>query len=283
MSAALMKRRRLESMAGQTLKATAIVLLGCLVLFPIYWMVVISLTPTGFSRTLSGLLPSRFAVENYVKLFTERPMARWITNSIIVATCSSLLSLLFGTSCGYVMSRMRFRGTGMLMMLVLATQMIPQTSIVVPLYILFRELGLLDTMHGMVIGHISLVAPLAIWMSKGFFDTIPPDLEGAARIDGCTRLQAYWYVAMPLAAPGMAAIFIYGFVNSWHDFLFAKTLIHSESLWTAATGISSFRGEYFTLHELQMAAALVFALPVVVVFMMMQRHIVSGALSGSVR
>lgn len=283
MSFALARRRRFESTAGQALKAAAIVMLGCFVLFPIYWMVVISLTPTGFSRTLTGLFPSRFTLENYVTLFTERPMARWIVNSIIVATCSSFLSLVFGTTCGYVMSRMRFRGAGFLMMLVLATQMIPQTSIVVPLYILFRDLGLLDTMQGMVIGHISLVAPLAIWMSKGFFDTIPADLEGAARIDGCTRLKAYWYVAMPLAAPGMAAIFIYGFVNSWHDFLFAKTLINSESLWTAATGISSFRGEYFTLHELQMAAALVFALPVVIVFMTMQRHIVSGALSGSVR
>ncbi len=283
MSAALARRRRAESVAGQTLKAAAIVGLGAIVLFPIYWMVVISLTPTGFSRTLGGLWPLRVTLDNYVTLFTERPMGRWMVNSIVVATLSSLLSLLFGTSCGYVLSRIRFRGTGILMMLVLATQMIPQTSIVVPLYILFRDLGLLDSMQGMVIGHISLVAPLAIWMSKGFFDTIPADLEGAARIDGCTRLQAYWYVAMPLAAPGMAAIFIYGFVNSWHDFLFAKTLINSEKLWTAATGISSFRGEYFTLHELQMAAALVFALPVVVVFMTMQRRIVSGALAGSVR
>ncbi len=210
-------------------------------------------------------------------------MGRWIGNSIIVATLSSSLSVLFGASCGYVLSRLRFRGAGLLMLTVLATQMIPATSIVVPLYMLYRDLGLLDTMQGMVMGHISLVAPLAIWMSKGFFDTIPPDLEGAARIDGCSRLGAFWRVALPLAGPGMAAIFIYGFVTSWHDFLFAKTLINSDKLWTAATGISSFRGEYFTLHELQMAAALVFALPVVAVFLTMQRQIISGALGGGVK
>lgn len=283
MSGALARRRRRETLAGQVLRAVATVLLGLAVLFPIYWMVVISLTPTGFSRQLGGLVPDNATLANYRTLFAERPMGRWLLNSILVATLSSALSLLFGTSCGYVLSRIRFRGAGVLMMLVLATQMIPTTSIIVPLYTLFRALGLLDTMQGMVIGHVSLVAPLAIWMSKGFFDTIPPDLEAAAQIDGCSRLRAWWLVAMPLAAPGLAAIFIYGFVTSWHDFLFAKTLISSQALWTAATGISSFRGEYFTLHELQMAAALVFALPVMLVFLLMQRRIVSGALAGSVR
>ena len=268
---------------GSVLQAMGIVVLGALVVFPLYWMVIIALTPTGYSRSLAGLLPERLTLANFVILFSERPMLRWIGNSLFVATASSFLSLAFGASCGYVLSRLKFRGAGVIMILVLATQMMPATSIVVPLYILFRDFGLLDTMQGMVLGHISLVAPLAIWMSKGFFDGIPEDLEGAARIDGCSRLSAFWYVALPLALPGLAAIFIYGFVTSWHDFLFAKTLINSQSLWTAATGISSFRGEYFTLHELQMAASLVFALPVIVVFMIMQRRIVSGALTGSVR
>ncbi|EIM72433.1 sugar ABC transporter transmembrane protein [Nitratireductor aquibiodomus RA22] len=273
-----------SSTASNILHTAALVLLGMVVLFPVYWMVVIALTPTGFSRSLAGIVPEQITFENFTTLFTERPMLRWIGNSIFVAAASSFLSLAFGASCGYALSRIKFRGSGLVLILVLATQMMPATSIVVPLYILFRDFGLLDTMQGMVLGHISLVAPLAIWMSKGFFDSIPADLEGAARIDGCSRLSAYWHVTLPLALPGLAAIFIYGFVTSWHDFLFAKTLINSQSLWTAATGISSFRGEYFTLHELQMAAALVFALPVIVVFLIMQRRIaVSGALAGSVR
>lgn len=265
------------------LRAAAICLLATVVLFPIYWMLVIALTPTGFSRTLAGLWPERVTFANFVTLFTERPMLRWLINSIVVATLASALSVLFGTSCGYALSRMRFRGAGLLMFVVLVTQMMPATSIIVPLYILFRDLGLLDSMQGMVVGHVSLVVPLAIWMSKGFFDRVPPDLDGAARIDGCTRLGAWWYVALPLALPGLAAIFIYGFVTSWHDYLFAHALVHSPQLWTAANGIASFRGEYFTLHEMQMAAALVFALPVVAMFILTQRWIVSGALTGSVR
>jgi ABC-type glycerol-3-phosphate transport system permease component len=268
---------------GVFLRWAAIALLATFALFPIYWMLVIALTPTGFSRSLTGLWPSAFTTENFTRIFAERPMVRWILNSILVAGLTSALSLLVGTSCGYALSRLRFRGAGLLMLVLLVTQMMPATSIVVPLYILFARVGLLDTMQGMVIGHVSLVLPLAIWMSKGFFDRIPSDLDGAARIDGCTRLSAWWYVALPLAAPGLAAIFIYGFVTSWHDFLFAHTLVHTPSRWTAANGIVSFRGEYFTLHEMQMAAALVFAAPVIVVFVLMQRWIVEGALTGSVR
>jgi ABC-type glycerol-3-phosphate transport system permease component len=271
------------AIAKAALRWTAILALALVVVFPIYWMCVIALTPTGFSRSIAGFVPPNLTFENFVNLFAERPMLRWIWNSIVVATLSSLLSVLFGTSCGYALSRLKFRGNYLILVLVLATQMIPTTSIIVPLYALFRDLGLLDTMQGMVIGHISLVIPLAIWMSKGFFDSIPDDLEGAARIDGCSRLGAFRHVAMPLAMPGLAAIFVYGFVTSWHDFLFAKSLISSRELWTAATGITSFRGEYFTLFEPQMAAALVFALPVVVIFFVMQRRMVSGALAGSVK
>lgn len=266
-----------------TVRTTAIVLLGLAVLFPIYWMIVVALTPTGFGRQIASFVPRTITFDNFIALFTTRPMAQWIANSIIVAVLASGLSLVLGISCGYALSRLRFRGANLLLIAILATQMIPATSIIVPLYTLFRAWGLLDTMQGMVVGHISLVIPLAVWMGKGFFDSIPRDLENAARIDGCTHAGAFFHIALPLAAPGLAAIFIYGFVTSWNDFLFSHTLVISQEVWTAANGIASFRGEYFTLQEMQMAAALVFALPVVVVFFVMQRWIVSGALAGSVR
>lgn len=271
------------SLLAATLRTAGIVILGLLVLFPIYWMVVVALTPTGMGRQIMTFVPQSVTLDNFTTLFTDRPMGQWVVNSIFVATISSSLSLMFGTSCGYALSRLRFRGSKLLLIAILATQMMPATSIIVPLYMLFRAWGLLDTMQGMVVGHISLVVPLAIWMSKGFFDSIPVDLENAARIDGCTRGGAFVRITLPLSAPGLAAIFIYGFVTSWHDFLFSHTLVTSQELWTAANGIASFRGEYFTLQEMQMAAALVFALPVVIVFFIMQRWIVSGALAGSVR
>lgn len=272
---------------GDTLRAVAhgvaLIALAIIVVFPVYWMIVLAMTPVGFSRQITTFFPTDLTFDNFTTLVTQRPMLRWLWNSIVVASLSSAISLLVGTSCGYALSRLKFRGSYLVLVAVLASQMIPSTSIIVPLYTLFRSLGLLDTLQGVVIGHISLVLPLAIWMSKGFFDGLPEELEGAARLDGCSHLGAFWYVAMPLVAPGLAAIFVYGVVTSWHDFLFPRYFVNTESLWTASAGLTSFRGEYFVMFEPQMAAALVFALPVVVIFFLLQRRIVSGSVAGGVK
>lgn len=269
--------------ATRILHLAALTGLAIVVAFPVYWMIVMAMTPVGFSRQITSILPANLTFDNFASLVVERPMLRWLWNSTLVATLSSGISMLIGLSCGYALSRLQFRGSYLVLVLVLASQMIPSTSILVPLYALFRDLGLLNTIEGVVIGHTSLVLPLAIWMSKGFFDGLPEDLEGAARLDGCSRLGALWFVAMPLVAPGLAAIFVYGFVTSWNDFLFPRYFVQSESLWTAAAGLTSFRGEYFTLFEPQMAASLIFSLPVVMLFFVLQRRMVSGSLTGGVK
>lgn len=281
MSAASPAMRR--SAAARILHLAALAGLAIVVAFPVYWMIVMAMTPVGFSRQITSILPANLTFDNFASLVVERPMLRWLWNSTLVATLSSGISMLIGLSCGYALSRLQFRGSYLVLVLVLASQMIPSTSILVPLYALFRDLGLLNTIEGVVIGHTSLVLPLAIWMSKGFFDGLPEELEGAARLDGCSRLGALWFVAMPLVAPGLAAIFVYGFVTSWNDFLFPRYFVQSENLWTAAAGLTSFRGEYFTLFEPQMAASLIFALPVVVLFFILQRRMVSGSLTGGVK
>lgn len=272
-----------RSTTARVLHMAALVVLAIIVAFPVYWMIVMAMTPLGFSRQIASIIPVNLTFDNFASLVVERPMLRWLWNSTLVASLSSGISLLVGLSCGYALSRLRFRGSYLVLVLVLASQMIPSTSILVPLYALFKDIGLLNTIHGVVIGHTSLVLPLAIWMSKGFFDGLPEELEGAARLDGCSRLGALWFVAMPLVAPGLAAIFVYGFVTSWNDFLFPRHFVHSEHLWTAAAGLTSFRGEYFTLFEPQMAASIIFALPVVVLFFLLQRRMVSGSLTGGVK
>ncbi|MEW9837344.1 carbohydrate ABC transporter permease [Mesorhizobium marinum] len=272
-----------RSASARTLHMVALTGLAIVVAFPVYWMIVLAMTPLGFSRQITSILPSDLTFDNFASLVVERPMLRWLWNSTLVAALSSGISMLIGLSCGYALSRLRFRGSYVVLVLVLASQMVPSTSILVPLYTLFMDLGLLNTIHGVVIGHISLVLPLAIWMSKGFFDSLPEELEGAARLDGCSRLGALWFVAIPLVSPGLVAIFVYGFVTSWNDFLFPRHFVQSENLWTAAAGLTSFRGEYFTLFEPQMAASLVFAFPVVVLFFVLQRRMVSGSLTGGVK
>jgi ABC-type glycerol-3-phosphate transport system permease component len=269
---------------GGPIRAAIIVGLGLLLMFPLYWMVVVALTPFGFSRTAGlSLLPSNVTLDNFVSVLTERPMLRWLLNSAVVATCAASVSLLVGTSAGYALSRLRFRGATLILVLILVTQMLPQTTLVIPLYSVFRDLGLLNTLAGVSIAHMTIVVPIAVWLTKGFFDSIPADLESAARVDGCTRLAAFRRVALPLAAPGLAAIFVYGFVTSWHEFLFSRTLASQADLWTASVGLASFAGEYVNESEPQMAAALLFALPVVVVFVALQRQFVAGLSAGGVK
>lgn len=268
---------------ANVLRAVCLMVIGIVVLFPIYWMIVVSLSPVGFSRSLEGWFPPNPTIANFVSLFTDRPMARWVTNSVIVAVSSSLVSLAVGTSAGYVLSRLRFRGSSTIAAIVLVTQMMPATSIVVPMYGLLRDVGLLNTLYGVSLAHMTLVIPLAIWLIKGFFDSIPADFDKAARVDGCTRWGAFRHVSLPLAAPGLAAVFIYGFVTSWHEFVFARTFASSQNLWTVAVGLASFKGEYFSLFEPQMAAAAVFAIPVVVIFITLQRQFVSGGMAGGVK
>lgn len=264
-------------------KYATIVIVCMIVAFPLYWMCLVALTPTGHSRSITSLLPDTITFANFATLFSDRPMARWLLNSVILAVGSSAMAVLIGTSAGYILSRIRFRGSVLVMFAVLLAQMIPSTSIIIPLYALFRELGLLNSLPGVGLAHMTLTLPLAMWMSKGFFDAIPRDLEGAAQMDGCSQFAAFRLVTLPLAAPGLAAIFIYGFVTSWHEFLFARTLVSSQDLWTAAVGLSSFRGEFFSMFEPQMAAAIVFAFPVIIIFLTLQRHFVSGGLSGGVK
>jgi ABC-type glycerol-3-phosphate transport system permease component len=264
-------------------RIVALIGLCIIVLFPIYWMLNIALTPVGYSRTTTGFLPSDLTFDNFIHLFTERPLGRWILNSTLVALSATTASIVIGTSAGYALSRLKFRGRNVLLIVILATQMMPQTSIIIPLYALFRDLGLLNSLPGISLSHVTMILPLTIWMTRGFFESLPRELEDAARVDGCSRLRAFTAVALRLAGPGIAAVFVYGFIQSWHEFAYARTLAASSATWTAAVGLASFRGEFFTLFEPQMAASVVFALPVVIMFLILQRQMVSGATAGALR
>jgi ABC-type glycerol-3-phosphate transport system permease component len=274
---------RLRPGSGKT-RALVLVIIGVGLMFPLYWMVVVALTPFGFSRAAgSSLIPSTITLDNFTFIFTERPMLRWLVNSALVAFSAASVSVAVGATAGYALSRLRFSGATVILVVILITQMLPQTTIVIPLYAVFRDLGLLNSLTAVSLAHMTIVIPIAVWLSKGFFDSIPSDLESAARVDGSSRFGAFWRVALPLAAPGLAAIFVYGFVVSWHEFLFARTLASPQELWTASVGLASFRGEYVSQSEPQMAAALVFALPVVVVFLVLQRQFVAGLAAGGVK
>ena len=266
---------------GIALATIAIVLFA---IFPLYWMVVVALSSLGSSRgATQSILPTSFTFDNFLYVFTEVPLALWLLNSAIVASLVAVGATIVGAMGGYSLARFNFRWTGVFVLVILATQLMPPTSIIIPLYRLALAANLLNTYAGLIIANLSHVLPIAIFLLRGFFLSIPREIEEAALVDGCTQTGMFIRVTMRMAAPGLATVFIYVFISTWNDLLFARTLSSSSKMWTAPVGLASFKGEYYTLFEPLMAAALVFALPVTVVFMVLQRHFVHGLTVGGVK
>jgi ABC-type glycerol-3-phosphate transport system permease component len=267
--------------AALGLGTAAIVLFA---IFPIYWMVVVALSKLGSSRgTTQSILPTSFTFDNFIYVFTEVPLSLWLFNSAVVASIVSVGATVAGAMAGYSLARFHSRWTGVLVLVILATQLMPPTAIIIPIYRLALSTNLLNTYAGLVIANLSHVLPIAIFLLRGFFLSIPREIEQAALVDGCSQTGALVRITMRMAAPGLATVFIYVFISTWNDLLFARTLSSSSTMWTAPVGLASFKGEYYTLFEPLMAAALVFALPVTVVFMLLQRHFVHGLTVGGVK
>ena len=273
--------RRIAHRVGIVVATIAVVLFA---VFPLYWMVVTALSSLGASRgATQSILPTSFTFDNFIYVFTEVPLSLWLLNSAIVASLVSVGATVVGAMGGYSLARYKFRWTGLFILVILATQLMPPTSIIIPLYRLALSTQLLNTYTGLVIANLSHVLPISIFLLRGFFVSIPREIEQAALVDGCSQTGALLRITMRMAAPGLATVFIYVFISTWNDLLFARTLSSSSTMWTAPVGLASFKGEYYTLFEPLMAAALVFALPVIVVFLLLQRHFVHGLTVGGVK
>ena len=254
------------------------------VLLPVYWMLVLALTPLGLSKGPGlGLFPTEITFDNFVSATSDRPLLTWMLNSTGIALIAATVACTVGVCAGYAISRYRFRGATVIAVAILATEMIPSTSIVLPLYTIFSELGLLNSYTGIALAHMTTVVPLVLWLSKGFFDEVPLELEAAAAIDGASKLQVFRLIALPLILPGVVAGFVYAFIVSWSDLIFARTLSSTPDLWTVPVGLSSFNGEFYTSFEPMMAASIVFAAPVVLLFLLLQRTFIKGLTSGGVK
>jgi ABC-type glycerol-3-phosphate transport system permease component len=273
--------RRVLKRAALGAATVALVLFA---VFPIYWMVVTALSQLGASRSASQTLwPTSVTFDNFVYVFTEVPLALWLLNSAIVASLVAAGATVVGAMAGYSLARYSFRWTGFFVLVILATQLMPPTAIIIPLYRLALAANLLNTYTGLVIANLTHVLPISVFLLRGFFLSIPREIEQAALVDGSSQVGMLVRITMRMAAPGLATVFIYAFVSTWNDLLFARTLSSSSTMWTAPVGLASFKGEYYTLFEPLMAAALVFALPVTIVFLLLQRHFVHGLSVGGVK
>lgn len=255
-------------------------------IFPVYWMVVSSLLPT--SKTLSQsppLLPAATELNfsEYVDVFKRSPVAQWFINSMIVTVGSVGISMLVATLAGYSLSRMKSRGQSAASLTMLLTRVLPGTLLVIPLFITFSALHMLNTRIGLVLANCTVIVPFAVWLMKGFFDSIPRELEQAAMIDGCTILGAFRRVILPLTLPGLAATTAYAAVLAWSDYLFAKTFIQERQLWTMTVGSASFVGEHSVDWNGLMAVGIIAVVPVAVLFLFLEPLLVKGLAGGAVK
>lgn len=256
-----------------------------IVIFPVYWMVVGSLLPTSITlSTDPPLIPTDgFTLQAYVQNLTERPVGRWMLNSLIVTAAVSLISLVISLFAGYSLSR--FRGVGPTSMgyTLLLARMLPGTMLSIPLFVVFSQLGLIDNMASLILADITVTVPFTTWMLKNFVDSVPRELEEAAVIDGCSRLGAIVRVVLPLTLPGLGATAVYASILSWSDLLFARTLITEPDGWTLPVGVMSFAGAHDIDWSGMLAAGTVSMIPMVVLFVLLEPFLVRGLTSGATK
>jgi multiple sugar transport system permease protein len=266
------------------LRMLAITALLAAAAFPLYWMLVTSLTPSAkLFAAFPHLLPDPGELSVYADIFRTIPVATWLINSAIVATGTMAASIALAVLPAYALSRFRFRGQGLLGFALFATQMLPEAMLVVPLYAIFADLALLDSLAGLILANTAFTVPVITWILKGAIDTVPTEIEEAARIDGCSRIDVVLAVVLPLVKPTLAASGVIAFFHGWNEYVFAQTLVSSQGLRTASVGLAGFVGELSTPVHSVMAVGIIYTLPAVIFYLFVQRHVVAGLTAGSVK
>ena len=251
-------------------------------LLPLSWAAIASLTPEA--RILSaGIFPDTLVLDHYRNLFVGRNFWTAIRNSLVVAGATTMLAVLLGVPCAYALAQLPVRGKEWILLAILAVSMFPQVSLVSPLYLLLRELRLLNTYPGLVLPYLTFAMPLTIWLLVGFFRQLPSDLEEAASIDGAGRLRTLWSIILPVSWPGIATAAILTFLYSWNEFLFALSFTLGPERHTVPVAITLFRGQYQVPWGEILAAAVVATAPVAVLVVAAQRRIVAGLTAGAVK
>ncbi len=252
--------------------------------YPVLQVFTISLRPADrLLSTSLEIIPENATFNAYVELFRDRPFLTWMLNSIFVSAVVTLTGVVLASTTGYAFSRFQFVGKKAGLLGLLTTQMFPATMLLLPLYIMLINLGLINTYLGVIVIYTATALPFTIWTMKGYYDTIPYSLEEAARIDGCNQFQAFYKIILPLAAPALVITALFSFMTAWSEYLVARQILQDSALWTLPLGLKSFESNMTTEWGLYGASSLIVAVPVVVLFLALSRYLVSGLTLGSVK
>jgi len=252
-------------------------------LIPFLWMMLSSFRPEAdLTQSPLHLLPDTLTLANHIELLQRTNFLQNLRDSLIVASGAVVLGLGLSLPAAYAFSRFRFPGRGVLLVQFLAINMFPVVVLILPLFILFRQFGLLDTYVALIAGHATFTLPFAIWLMTSYVDAIPADLDQAAAIDGASRWQIMVLVILPLTLPGLVAVGIYLFISSWNEYLFALMLA-GQHVRTVTVALQSFIGENQIQWGLLMAGGTLVALPATILFLLTQRQLVGGLTGGAVK
>ena len=269
-------------------RRTVVFLAGLIVavngFFPAVWILLTSLkTETELIQSPITYLPVTPTLQNYVVAFTTQPLLRFMVNSFVVATLSTALCVFVSALAAYALTRLRIPGRNLILAVLLAIAMFPLISLMVPLFKVMRELGLLNTYLALILPYAVLSMPVCTLVMASFFQDIPPDLEAAAMIDGCSRVGALFKVVIPLSAPGVFTAAILAFVNAWDEFLLALTMMNRVNMRTLSVGITLYQGEFAFPWPLISAALIVAIVPISILIALFQERVVGGLTAGGVK
>lgn len=279
-----MNKNTAKHLIGDLVTYLVLVAAVVVTLLPLGWIISTSLkAPTEIFAKPPYWIPKQLSLESYRDVLFTSGIPGALLNSLIVGLTTALLSLFLGGSAGYAFARFRFRGKGFFSIFMLLSQMLPLTVLMIPLFYMENALGLVDTKLGLAVAHLVISMPLVTWMAKGYFKGIPKEIEEAAIVDGCGTLQSLWFVVIPLLRPALAATGVYAFISSWNEFALANVLTRSERSRTVPIALGEFSSFFKVDWGDTMAAALLITVPIIILFLLIQKQFVEGLASGAVK
>ncbi|MEV0612394.1 carbohydrate ABC transporter permease [Nonomuraea sp. NPDC050404] len=252
-------------------------------LFPVVWLVLTSLKPRDSWLSAELQFFNDSSLDNYSRVLTGTAFPQWLLNSALTAGLSTVLGVFLSASAGYAMSRFRFPGHRSVMWLLLVTQMFPVAILIVPLYNLMAALGLLNQIPGLVIAYMTIAVPFCAWMMKSYFDSVPVEIDQAGMVDGLTPYGVFWRVVLPLARPGVAVTAFYCFITAWGEVGYATVFMSQQDKRTLGVGLQQFVGQHWSDWGLMTASAVLIAIPAGAVFLLVQRHLITGLTAGATK
>ena len=281
-----MSREHLENNIIRVLRVMGLLIFIIVVAFPFYWMVVSSLKSLEeilMNPANLGLDMAKIDFRAYYEVLFEHGFLRYISNSVYVSIITVLLSVTLATIGGYAVTRLRFRGRGFMSTSILLIYMFPAIVLVIPLYVIFSRMGLRDSIHVLILVYLAQTLPVALYMLRSYFQTLPAEMEEAGLIDGCSRLGVIWRIVIPLSAPALASVALYTFMIAWNEFLFAFMFLDTPEKFTLSRGVVQLEASVHLSKQLVMAASVMVTIPILVLFLLFERRLVGGLTAGAMK